>query len=473
MHPKLLFSALILVTISACSTLPPKITTESPVEIPDQWSQPATSEPVLKYVDYWLDDFQDPQLHQLIEHGLENSFSFDAALARLERAQATATLSGVSLWPSVNANFRASRARRNNTGGLQITSNTNNTFSPSLDISWELDLWGQARNERKAGIADFQVAQEVYQSAKLSLAASIARSWISLIESKLQLELTEKTLESLEQNLTTVQENFRSGIARALEYQLAKANIANTQSSYERQKRVFDAAQRSFQVLIGDYPDAIISISDRLPQITTSIPIGLPAELISRRPDVIQAERRLAGNSERIKAAKKSFIPNIRLTTSGGIQTNELSEITNTDFKIWNIAANFTQPIFTGKRLKANLDRARANYDESLANYGQTLLRAFQEVESLIAANQFFAEEVAAREFSKKENQLAAEMAWEEYTNGLTTITTLLESQRRAFNSESSYLQVAAQRILSRINLYLALGGDFTGSHSDTTPIQD
>ena len=218
---------------------------------------------------------------------------------------------------------------------------------------------------------------------------------------------------------------------------------------------------RSFQVILGRYPDAELQVAANLPGIVAEVPVGLPSELLERRADVIESERRLAATSVRIDESKKSLLPAIRLTGSTGTASSQFEEVINSDFKIWNIAANITQPIFQGKRLSAGVKRAEANYNEALANFGNTLLMAFSEVESALAAEKFYEVENQAQTISAEESAQAAEMAWEEYFKGLTEINTALESQRRAFNAESSKLQTNAQRILTRLDLYLALGGDF------------
>jgi multidrug efflux system outer membrane protein len=457
----LFLTALLSMVLVGCVTKPPKRIEEIPLTVPDSWTIQSDHYQEGVEVDGWLSDVGDEILIGYVKEALENSFSFQAALARLDRAQADAGISGADKWPSITAGFRASRNRRNSSGGLQITGNTSNTFSPSLSVSWELDIWGRVRDSYGATLAEWQAAQEVYEGARLSLAANIARSWIDVIEARLQMELSEKTLESFEKNFVVVEENFKRGIASALEFQLAKSNVASTRSDLERRRRIADNTVRNFQAIIGRYPDGGLEVSKSLPTLENHVPVGLPSELLNRRPDIVEAERRLAANSKRVSASEKSLLPAIRLTGSAGIQTGELSEVANSDFKVWNLVANLTQPLFDGRRLKAGVERAQANYDEALADYGLTILTAFREVETLLAADRFYESERVAREIAAAESAMAEEMAWEEYSRGLIDITTVLEAQRRAFNSKSTLLNVTSQRLNTRISLYLALGGDF------------
>ncbi len=461
MYLRLLSLLTLVFVFAGCQTLPPERVEEYPVEAPPTW---ASADERFTQIDYnrgWLEDINDPMLASLVDEAIANNYSLQAAAARLERSYAIAEISGANRWPSVSAGFRAARNQRNNAQGLRVVSNLNNTFTPTIDVSWELDLWGRVKNGHQAAIADWQAAQEVYRAARLSLATRVARSWVNVIEAKLQLELTEKTLESFENNQRIIEDQFKKGLARALEFQLIKSNVASTRANYERRKRLYDAAVRSFQIILGRYPDAELQVASSLPGIVAEVPVGLPSELLERRADIIESERRLAATSVRIDESKKSLLPAIRLTGSTGTASSQFEEIINSDFKIWNIAANITQPIFQGKRLSAGVKRAEANYNEAIANFGNTLLMAFSEVESALAAEKFYEVENQAQTISAQESAEAAEMAWEEYFKGLTEISTALESQRRAFNAESSKLQTNAQRIQTRLDLYLALGGDF------------
>jgi outer membrane protein TolC len=187
----------------------------------------------------------------------------------------------------------------------------------------------------------------------------------------------------------------------------------------------------------------------------------LPSDLLHRRPDLIAAERQLAASLERVKIAKKDLLPTISLSSSTGTSSGELRDILDPDLLIWNIAGNLTQPIFQGGRLLAGIDLANANSRSALANYAQVALNAFRELESLLAAEGFLQDELSASEQAAIESVAAEELAWQQYQRGLVDIITVLESQRRAFTAQSSLLSVMNNRLANRINLYLALGGNF------------
>ena len=180
-----------------------------------------------------------------------------------------------------------------------------------------------------------------------------------------------------------------------------------------------------------------------------------------RRPDLIAAERRLAADATLVKATKKARLPGIVLTGSGGTSSRELGDVFNEDFKVWSLNYNLGMPIFQGGRLLALEKRIIAIYEQSLANFAQTALIAYSEVESALIDQDSLRRDEEAQQLAVIEYTAAEELAWEQYNRGLVDIITVLESQRRLFNAQRALIQVANQRIQSRIDLYLALGGGF------------
>jgi outer membrane protein TolC len=198
-----------------------------------------------------------------------------------------------------------------------------------------------------------------------------------------------------------------------------------------------------------------------LPAIETSVPAGLPAEILVRRPDVRSAALRLEASDERFSAARKNRLPGLTLTASGGASSGELGNLLNYDAIIWSIAADLAAPVFQGGRLQAEQDLARAENQEVLAGYAQTVLVAFREVEIALSAERTLARQEAALEVAVRESVEAEALALERYRAGLVDIITWLEARRRAFNARSSLLATSNSRLQNRIALYLALGGGF------------
>lgn len=409
----------------------------------------------------WVSDFSDDRLSEIVGEALEQNLNLSAAAAQLDSAWAIARIEGAGRWPEASGGQNNRRQQRAGTGGFAITNTRSNNFNLSLDLSWEIDLWGKLRHRYRAAKADWEAAKEDYRGARFSLAAQTAQAWFNAIEAEMQVELSEQTLRSYEANLRTIDQRFRAGITRALDLRLIRANVARARSDLASQLRQRDVAVRSLETLLGRYPAYEIGLSTRLPVIRRSVPAGLPSELVSRRPDILAAHERLFATQHRVSEAKRALLPSIRLTASGGTSTDEFDQLLNRDFKVWSLANGVFQPIFQGSRLAANVERWRAQYTRAWAEYSQQVLTAFREVETALAAETYLATQEAALETAVDESVGAEDLAWDQYGKGLANIITVLESQRHSFDSKRQFLRISNQRLQNRVDLYLALGGDF------------
>ncbi len=438
---------------------PPSQVDKLEVRVPAQFT--VDNDSASFWNDGWMQDFKDPQLEAIVVEALQYNYDLIAAEGRLEAARATSVIQGSAKYPDLRISHSGNRAQRTQAQGFQITSRRSSSFGINNRVSWELDIWGAVRDQANAGFADYQAAFEDYRGARFSIAARTARAWYSAIAAELQLDVALQSLETFESNLEIIEENFKRGLARALDLRLMRANVASSRSAYEQRIRVRDGAVRALEVLLGRYPADEIQVAREFPAIKTSIPVGLPDELLMRRPDLIAAERRLAADATLLQATKKARLPGIFLTGSGGTSSRELGEVLKEDFIVWSLNYNIGLPIFQGGRLAALERRSIAFYEQSLANFAQTALRAYSEVESTLIDQGSLMRDEEAQKLAVIEYTAAEELAWEQYNRGLVDIITVLESQRRLFNAERSLIQVANQRIQSRIDLYLALGGGF------------
>ena len=464
-------TAFVLMFQPGCATPPKDQSVKLEVEVPNSWTA-GESSALPDHRSGWVSDFEDTQLSGLVDEALQHNYDLDAAAARLEIVRAAARISGAGKWPSINSSLTGTRRQRTSAGGFEITSSRSNTFGLSGSFSWELDLWGRVRAGHKEAIGDWQAAQEDYRAAQLSLAARTAQAWFNAVETELQVRLADKTLSSFENNLSIIQERFERGISSALDLRLTRANVASARRTLEQRHRFRDAAIRNLEVLLGRYPSRQLGLTDRLPRITHAVPAGLPSDLLKRRPDLIAAERRLAASDSGLIASKRGLFPAIRLTSGGGASTREFRDLLDTDFKVWNLGNNLGQPIFQGGRLRANIKQSRARLRQALARYNQSALTAFREVESALSAEFFLANEEAALQTAVDESIGAENLAWDQYQKGLSNIITVLESQRRSFNSQRTLLQISNERLQSRVDLYLALGGDFGESTRESSLIK-
>ena len=474
------FTLVLALSIAGCASAPRVRQPALNVAVPETWTA-AQVAPTPGDTLWWV-GFGSARLDTLIAHALANNLNLQAAAARLHAANAQARAAGAPLAPQVGAGFSASRRKQNfiglpipGSGG--VTTSTANSFGVSVNLSWEIDLWGRLRAGQAAALADLQAAQADQTGARLSLAAQTARAWFAAVEAHRQVQLARATVDNYRTSLAQVRTRYERGLTPSLDLRLTSANLATAQGMLQQREGQRDSALRQIELLLGRYPGATLAVDGDLPAVPEEIPGGLPADLISRRPDLVAAERRLAASYARTAQARKALYPQISLTASGGTSSQELGDLLNGNFGVWSLVGNLVQPLFQGGRLRANVDLAKSQSQQALALYAQSVLSACAEVESALASEHFLAGQQTALETATEQALAARRLAEERYTSGLTDLITMLSAQRSAYQAESQLLTVRRLRLDARIGLHLALGGGFQSreailSASAADPIQ-
>ncbi|NIO28573.1 MAG: efflux transporter outer membrane subunit [Candidatus Latescibacteria bacterium] len=460
-------TVLIVSYLAGCASAPEHHPPDIRVDVPAAWSTGGPEGAGLRLGDAeWWRGFNDEELNGLVQEALNNNYDLLGAAARVEQAAAIARIAGADLAPQASLGFQASRRRQNLIGipipgrvGIITTRST--SFGVSLDTSWELDLWGRIRKGKSAALADLEASWADLAALRLSIASQTVKAWFSLIEARLQVELAEQTVESYQASAEQVRSRYEEGVRTSLDVRLSLANLAGAQALLERRREQLDRSKRQMDILLGRYPAGVLEGDTDLPGIPEEIPSGLPSELLVRRPDLLAAERRFAAAEARVSEARRAFFPRLTLTASGGTLTEELEDLIDGDFGVWNIAAGIVQPIFQGGRLRANLAQSHAASDQALAQYATAILNAFGEVESALFSEQTLARQESFLAEATKQSDAARQLAERQYNAGLVDYITVLETQRRSLTSQSEYITVRRERLNARINLHLALGGGF------------
>lgn len=451
---------------SGCVSAPPFDPLELDLPLAPQWTSAADSSGVNAAV--WWRDFHDSRLDSLIIVGLAKNYNLQSAAATVEMAVATARIAGADGWPQMSAGGSASKSKTNFVGmpfggsGAGVVTSETEKYGLALNVSWELDLWGRIRAGQAAASADVEAARADLAGAQNSIAGQIAKLWYSAIEAEQQVNLSAATVESYQTSFDQIKSRYEKGLRSSLELRLAESNLATARAGLARRENQLQQIKRQLQVLLGEYPSAAIVLDSPIPRVLKPIPAGLPADILRQRPDLVAAERRLAAAGQRVRQARRSLLPRISLTGSTGTATDELSELLNGDYSIWNLVGNLTQPLFQGGRLLANVTLNQARADNSLAQYALTALKALAEVEGLLTGEELLAKQELAIQLAADQASAAKELAENRYANGLINYISLLESQRAAFNAHSQLLTIRRQRVDNRIDLYLALGGGFS-----------
>lgn len=411
----------------------------------------------------WLDDFKSPELTNLVREAIEKNYDLAATYARVEQAQERARIAGSDRVPSLDSGIRTTRSQ--NLRGASFRSVRANSFSFSLDVSWEADLWGRVKNLRDSQWDLVTAQSNVYEASRLSLAANVAKTAFEILESQAQIRLTRQNLSSLRTNLDILDSKLEAGDAddrTALDISLSRADIARADSNLLAEQRQEDAARRTLETLLGRYPAGSIKALGSLPRPSRKVPIGLPSDLLLRRPDLLAAEARVDSSLKELAASRKALLPAVAITGGAGTSTtDEFSDIFDIQNLVWNLGQNLTRPLYQGGRLKANIRLDDSEKDELISAYAETALTAFREVETALAAERYLLGQVDALAAASEEARRAEGLSRSQYEQGLVDIITLLDSQRRAFDAQSTLLAIKLELLRNRVDLYLALGGDF------------
>lgn len=465
----LLVAAVLASLLVACRTAsPPDAKHLASVKAPAHWiagpSWPPTHPPDRD----WIGEFRAPGLSDFIERVLAGNKDLKAARARLEIAEATARIIGADLHPQIQGGFSAQRDQQNFIG-LPLpggVSSRSNRFALSLNLSWEIDLWGRIRAAKRAAVADFEASGFDRATAELSLAGQAAKTWFALAESRDQVALARSAIATFAETETAIRERFERGIDGngqniAAQLLLARGDAATAKEQLAARQEIEGRAARLLEVLAGDYPAGRAGTGAKLPDLPGKVPTGLPATLLDRRPDLAAAERRIAAADQRLLEAKRSLLPALSLTGSLGSASEDIGDLLSGGFSIWSLAANVTQPIFQGGRLLANVDRRGSETGLAAAEFEKAALTSFAEVENALSAERLLHQRVAALAEASRLAREAYRRSLEEFEAGTGDPLTVLSAQQRLFASRSQWLAARRALLDNRVDLHLALGGGF------------
>lgn len=456
--------------LAGCAAVAPaNRMSESGIEAPDAWF--ATREGRSGVDRDWVSRFKDGRLRQLVDEAMVNNRDLRAAYARYEQALQQVRIAGAAAMPTADLTFGGNRQKQNFIGfpigggpAGGVASNTFNQFNLSLGAQWEADVWGRIRAGQAAAMADAQAAEQDLRAAQTSLAARVASAWFTVAEEKAQVALARETEATFQKTAEAVRDRFARGQQEdggaASQLRLAETDVATARAARLERQQSLDGAIRRLEVLLGSYPAGQIQAAS-LPTVPAKPPVGLPSELLQRRPDVLAAERRFASAGKRLSEARRALFPRLALTSSAGTATGDLSDLLNSDFGVWQLAGNVVQPIFTGGQLRAEAKVRYAREREALAELQQTVLNAFSEVESALVAERLLAERAAAVEAALALAREADQAARSEFATGVGDLLTILAAQNSVLRLRSQQLTLHRLRLENRVNLHLALGGDF------------
>ena len=441
--------------LGACSHSAVSPEAENP-EIPADWARGGEAGSIAVN---WLDYFDGHGLNALVTEAVGANYQLQQERARLLQAEQAVVITRANRLPSLDVSIDGSRRGSDDGAGLSASSES---YSGSLDARWNVDVWGQLSKEQQAARLAFEAQRARVLSVERDIAAATVGAVFDALEARQLLEVAQRRLDNAIESHDIVASGYRQGLNDALDLYLARNQVERQQANFAQQEQAYTETIAELQLTLARYPDGAMAIEGELPVINDAIPVGLPSELLTRRTDIQEAWLNLLAADADLAAAHKARFPSLSLVGSTGLTSVEFSDLLDGDATFWNVAGGLTQPLFAGGRLRALEEQAAARVDLAEQQYLQLLYRAFAEVENAISRSSSLQQRYESFLDAEANSSAALTLALEQYQRGLVSYTTVLESQRQAFDAEATVVQLRNQLLQNRITLFLALGGSFS-----------
>ena len=461
---------------AGCTVGPHYARPAAPAPAPDAWKtqppweQAAPKDAIPKGA--WWEAFHDPALDGYEQQLLKANQSLVAARDRLDQARSLARVATADYFPQLSADPGAVRERGSGNRPLNgasatalggtpqsVPPYTQSVYTIPFSLSYEVDLFGRVRNNVEAANATLQSTAADLQNAQLVLTAELAADYFSLRELDAEVQVVQESVGYQRKGLDLVNRRHDGGIASGLEVAQQAALLDSTVSQLALVQQTRAQYEHAIAVLLGQPASGFNVPVVPLKATPPPVPLGVPSDVLERRPDVSSAERQMAYQNAEVGIARTAFYPHITLSGAGGWQSRDLSSLLNAPSLFWSLGADALQPIFEGGRNRANLAAARAAYEQSVANYRQAVLTAFQQVEdgisNLSTLSQALATQTAAVDDARRE----LEIANNRYIGGVTSYLDVITAQTTLLTSERLQTQLLGQQMVSSVYLVKALGG--------------
>jgi len=457
------------------------------IPVPDMWG---ISIPKSEHItgDWWA-HFNDLKFDAYLNNLRNESPDIKTLYQKQRIAYHSARIYGASIYPAVNMSAKADTSVQNlagfgfsdsfmnagdgqdSTGNGQASADKiitfgNKNYGLGLNLQWEIDIWGRLLNGRKAAYKDFKAAKYDLSYLGFSILVRGAQLYFQGRESAAQLALAQESYNSLVEIRDLVKKRYEKGLRSSLDYRLAETSVATSIVNIENRKNKLRTINRQLEILIGQYPSGTLVEQKVMPDNLPPVPADIPAAVLGRRPDIRSLILKVESASHRAAQAKRNLLPGITLNGSAGTSTQQLKEILNKDHGIWTLGLNITAPVFSGKRLRSAVKVQEASFESSKQELIKGILGAFSEIEQLLQSNESLNIQLDALEMAVQQSEDAYTLSKERYDKGVTTLESVLNSQRQYNAIRSQHLTFRRQAIDNRLSLILALGGDTNFYHT-------
>jgi outer membrane protein, multidrug efflux system len=433
-----------------------------PVSVPDTYRGLAPDAGPQTSVSFgnekWWTIFDDPQLQALIREALMQSYDVRIAAARVLQAQAALGFTRADQFPSVFGSVSASNERFPKT---RVTPEFESSpIQVSLSLAWELDFWGKFRRATEAARAEVLATEWGQKAVMSSLVSDVASAYFQLLELDAQMEISRRTLDSRAESLRLVEIRAKGGNTSLMDVRQSEQLVYTASATIPDLERRIEQQENLISILLGKNP-APVTRGRPLTQnpVPPSVPAGLPAALLARRPDIQSAEQQLIAANARIGVARAAYFPQITLTATAGYQSTALTNLFTGPAGLWSFGGQLLQPIFTAGKIRSNVRLTEAQQQEAVLVYQQSIQQAFREVSDSLIAYRKNQEFTTQEQLLTNSAQDATRLANSRYRGGVTSYLEVLDSDTRYFDAQIGLTQAQLNERLAMVQLYNALGG--------------
>ncbi len=469
---------------------PPKgadiLTTRARSKIPGQWSASHRDGNV---VPNWIRTFNDPVLTGIVEDAVTRNPDLAAAAARVEASRAAVRVAAAGLYPRIALKGLGERQGQELNGGVNLgidppslgglgvdtsggsagnrtvdSSSQRWVYGLGIGAAWEADVWGRVRSKKAAAKAESAALEADLEFARQSLAAAVARAYFSTIEAAQQAANAQETLGLYQEYSKLTDVRKEQGLASDFDVAQIKSRTAGAQDALYTAEAARAQAIRAIEVVTSNYPAGKLHIRRSFPAQPKAVPAGIPAQILERRPDLRAAEQRVGAAFHRVNEARTARLPRFAISATGGMGAAQLDTVGVLEAVSWSLAAGVTQPIFFGGELKAAQDIRTAEQKAAVASYHGVALRAFEDVENALANDFYLRKREGALSAVVENSATAVTLGRTRLNEGQEDMFTILRLSGETLAAKVELTRVRAARLRERVNLHLALGGDFKGT---------
>lgn len=404
----------------------------------------------------WWTLYGDATLNELIATLQEGNLDLQLAEARYRQAQAALQSARSGFFPTVGSDASVDRSGG---GSGAAGGGVSNTYALSAAVSWEIDLWGRVRRSVEAGRAALDASSADIDAVRLSMQSTLAQTYFSLRVTDAEIRLMQQTVQAYERSLRLTQNRYAAGVAMQADVAAARTQLENARTQLLALQRQRAQLEHALAVLLGRPPSAFaLAATHDVPQLP-AIPVGVPAELLQHRPDLVAAERRMAEANAQIGVAQAAWFPALTLSGVGGFRSGQWAEWLTAPARYWALGPALALTLFDGGARSAAVQQARANFDVQAVSWRQAVLAALQEVEDLLVQLRVMGMEQVTQGRALESARESLRLTQNQYEAGLIDYLSVVQTETTALSTERAALNLLADRLIASARLMAALGG--------------